>query len=187
MDISITRLESSLGTLELYEEPPGKSAVTADAREPASTGRDVFIVHGRDEAAKVGVARFLEKLDLNPIILHERPNEGRTIIEKFEDYSNVGFAIVILTPDDIGGPLNEPDKQKPRARQNVIFELGYFFGKIERRKVCALYKENVEMPSDYSGVLYVALDPNDAWQLKIAKEMKQAGLKVDLNKIISTA
>ena len=149
-------------------------------------GRDVFIVHGHDKATKEAVARFIEKLGLNPIILHEQPNEGRTIIEKFEDHSKVGFAIIIITPDDIGGPRTKTGKQKPRARQNVIFELGYFIGKLERSRVCALYVEGVEMPSDYDGVLYIPLDSQDAWQLRLAREIKQAGLPVDLNKIIGT-
>jgi predicted nucleotide-binding protein len=185
MDTSITRLEAVLGRLELIPEAVGvpTSSVASDQASPPP-GSDVFVVHGHDKAAKESVSRFIEKLDLHPIILHEQPNEGRTIIEKFEDYSNVGFAIVILTPDDIGGPRNKPDEQKPRARQNVIFELGYFVGKIGRRKVCALYKEDVEMPSDYDGVLYVPMDSNDGWQVKLAKEMKQAGLKVDLNKVL---
>jgi len=87
-------------------------------------GSDIFIVHGHDEAAKQVVARFIEKLGLKPIILHEQPNEGRTVIEKFEDYANVGFAVVLLTPDDIGASAKEKNKLKPRARQNAILELG---------------------------------------------------------------
>jgi predicted nucleotide-binding protein len=185
MDVSITRMEAILDRLELIPEALGvpTSSVASD-QVPPPPGSDVFVVHGRDKAAKESVARFIEKLELRPIVLHEQPNEGRTIIEKFEDYSDVRFAIVILTPDDIGGPRNIPKEQKPRARQNVIFELGYFVGKIGRGRVCALYKEDVEMPSDYDGVLYVAMDPNDAWRLKLAKEMKQAGLAVDLNKVL---
>jgi predicted nucleotide-binding protein len=97
---------------------------------------------------KESVARFLEKLDLRPIILHEQPNKGRTVIEKFEAHSDVGFAVVLLTPDDVGGLASSPDKLSRRARQNVILELGYFIGKLGRAKVCALYKEGVEIPSD---------------------------------------
>lgn len=186
MDSKLTRLESILDRIELFDELGGEPVSLAASDQTPSVGSDVFVVHGHDKEAKESVARFVEKLDLHAIILHEQPNEGRTIIEKFEDYSNVGFAIIILTPDDIGGPRNKPGKQKPRARQNVIFELGYFVGKLDRSSVCALYKEDVEMPSDYDGVLYIPLDANDAWQLKLAKEIKQAGLPVDLNKIIGT-
>ena len=106
------------------------------------------------------MARFLEKLGLQPIILHEQPNSGRTIIEKFETYSSdISFAIVLLTPDDIGG-INENDQeQQPRARQNVIMELGYFMGRLGRTRVCALHKGGVELPSDYQGVVYIAMVP----------------------------
>jgi len=184
MKIKLTRLEAILERLELIPELQSLDIVSDKLQ---SLGRDVFIVHGHDSMTKESVARFVEKLDLRAIILHEQPNEGKTIIEKFEDYSNVGFAIVILTPDDVGAPQNKANEQKPRARQNVIFELGYFVGKIGRNRVCALYKEDVDMPSDYNGVLYVPLDANDAWQLKLAKEIKQAGIDVDLNKIIGSA
>jgi predicted nucleotide-binding protein len=143
--------------------------------------RDVFLVHGHDEAAKEAVARFLEKLDLHPIILHEKPNMGRTVIEKFEAHSDVGFAVVLLTPDDEGGPALS-GRQLKRARQNVILELGYFIGKLGRARVCALYKEGVEIPSDIHGVLYVPYDASNGWRLKLANEIKAAGVKVDMNR-----
>lgn len=144
-------------------------------------GNDVFVVHGRDEAAKEAVARFIEKLALRAIILHERPNAGRTIMEKFEDYSDVGFAVVLLTPDDVGAPQDRRNEVKPRARQNVIFELGYFVGKLGRNRVCALYKEDVEIPSDYHGVLYVPMDSGGAWRMGLAREIKHAGIEIDLD------
>ena len=101
-------------------------------------------------------ARFIEKLGLELIVLHEQPNKGRTIIEKFQDYSNVSYAVVLLTPDDRGGVASSKlEEQQPRARQNVIFELGYFIGKLSRKRVCALYIDGVEIPSDYSGVLFI--------------------------------
>jgi predicted nucleotide-binding protein len=144
--------------------------------------QNVFIVHGHDEAVKEAVSRFIEKLGFTAIILHEQPNAGRTVIEKFEAYSDVGFAIVLLTPDDIGGTSDKPYDLKPRARQNVIFELGHFFAKLGRQRVCALYKEEVELPSDINGVLYIQLDDAGAWRFSLAKEMKHAGYSVDMNK-----
>jgi len=143
--------------------------------------RNIFVVHGHDEAAKQSVARFLEKLGLNPIILHEQPNKGRTIIEKFEEHSDVGFAVVLLTPDDMGGVST--DRLNRRARQNVILELGYFIGKLGRARVCALFMEGVEMPSDIHGVLYLPYDANGGWHLKLAKEIREAGIEVDLNRV----
>jgi predicted nucleotide-binding protein len=147
-------------------------------------GNDVFIVHGHDNEAKESVARFIEKLDLRAIILHEMPNIGRTLIEKFEDYSNVGFAVVLLTADDLGTSKDKIEVLKPRARQNVIFELGYFIGKLGRKRVCVLYKENVEIPSDYEGILYIEMDKSSGWKTKILREMAEIGIKIDPAKFL---
>ena len=149
------------------------------------TGLRTFLVHGKDEAVLEGTARFLEKLGVPTTILHEQPDQGRTIIEKFVDHSDVAFAVVLLTPDDRGSIASAKfEEQKLRARQNVVFELGYFIGKLGRNRVCALYREGVEIPSDYAGVLFVLLDENGAWKLKLAKEMKAAGLQIDMNKAL---
>jgi predicted nucleotide-binding protein len=173
-------VKSSLHELELM----GVSETVPSVRGAAvmkSDSRNVFLVHGHDDAMKESVARFLEKLDLHPIILHEQPNKGRTVIEKFEAHSDVGFAVVLLTPDDVGGLASSPDKPSPRARQNVILELGYFIGRLGRAKVCALHKGGVEIPSDIHGVLYVPYDAGNGWRLKLASEIKAAGIAVDLN------
>ncbi len=148
--------------------------------------REVFVVHGHDREIKEAVARFLEKLDLTPIILHEQANKGRTIIEKFEAHSDVAFAVVLLTPDDVGRASQTKAPKAPltpRARQNVILELGFFLGKLGRARVCALYKGNVEIPSDVDGVIYVPYDDHGAWRMALAKELKESGLAVDMNKI----
>lgn len=144
----------------------------------------VFIVHGQDDLAKVEVARFVSKLGFEPIILHEQISSGKTIIEKIEEYSNVGFGIVLYTPCDIGSKDVKPFKFKLRARQNVVFEHGYLIGKIGRNKICALVKGDIETPNDISGVVYVTMDNANAWQIQVAKELKGAGYKVDLNKLI---
>jgi predicted nucleotide-binding protein len=146
-------------------------------------GDDVFIVHGHDDGLKHEAARFVESFGLKATILHEKANEGNTLIEKFEKNSNVRFAIVLLTPDDLGGAVGA-DKYSPRARQNVILELGYFFGKLGRGRVCALYKDAVELPSDMAGIVYVKIDTQGSWKLQLAKEMKNAGLAIDLNKAV---
>jgi predicted nucleotide-binding protein len=122
-------------------------------------------------------------LELEAIILHEQPDAGRTIIEKFEDCaSQVGFAVVLLTPDDVGASKTVGN-QSARARQNVIFELGYFTGKLGRGRSCLLRKGDVEVPSDLFGVIYTDLDDSDGWKLKLAREMKAAGLQFDANKV----
>lgn len=149
--------------------------------------RRVFIAHGHDEEMKQAVARTLDKLDLESIILHEQPNKGRTIIEKFEEYSDVGFAVVLLSPDDRCFIKKEDeDIEQHRARQNVILELGFFIGKLGRNRVMALHKEGneFEMPSDYDGVLYTAYDSKGNWKINLARELKAVGIDVDANKLI---
>lgn len=144
----------------------------------------IFIVHGHDNSAKQEVARFIEKLGFEPIILHEQANEGMTIIEKIEKYSDVGFGIVIYTPCDVGYAQNKESEKANRARQNVVFEHGYLIGKIGRNNVCALIKGNVEKPNDISGVVYITFDGNSGWQIALAKEMKSSGYEVDFNLIM---
>lgn len=143
----------------------------------------VFIVHGHDDGAKETVARFVDKLGFQAVILHEQVDSGDTIIEKLEKHTDVGFAIVLYTECDIGGVKSNPEDLKPRARQNVIFEHGLLIGKIGRANVVALVKGNVEIPNDISGVVYKAMDTGRAWKYSIAREMKNSGYDVDMNKI----
>lgn len=170
--------------LKDFSEETSEPEASPQSKPQRKIGKIIFIVHGHDEETKEKVSRFIEKLGFEALILHEQPNKGRTIIEKFEDYSDVPYAIILLTPDDEGYPKNKKEQVKSRARQNVIFELGFFIGKLGRENVCALYQEGVEIPSDYKGVLYIPLDKEDGWQLKLAKEMKAAGLSVDMNKVV---
>jgi len=170
-------------TTQVFEQAKTTSA-PKDLSKPAAS-RDsskVFIVHGRDELAKTDVARFVERLGFEAIILHEQANSGKTIIEKIEAHTNVGFAVVLYTPCDVGGFANEP--QRPRARQNVVFEHGYLIGKLGRNSVCALVKGDVEIPNDISGVVYVSLDQHGAWRFALAKELRTAGYPVDMNRVV---
>jgi len=144
----------------------------------------VFIVHGHDEAARESLARFLERLGVEPVILHEQASSGRTVIEKLEDFSDVSFAAILLTPDDVGAAVSEGSNLLNRARQNVVLELGYFIGKLGRKNVCALYRGDVELPSDMLGVVYVKLDEGGAWKLSLAKELIASGFSIDLNKFL---
>ena len=190
MSSSINSLESIRDQLELYDEPSemlqaisGNEGVSA---MPQSTyGNEVFIVHGHDDKTKETVARFVENLGIEATILHERANRGQTIPEKFEEHaSEAGFAIILLTPDDVGASKDKIKNLKPRARQNVVLELGYFWGRLGRGRVCVLHKGGVELPSDMQGLLYVPMNSPDEWQLPLAREMKQAGLPIDLNKLV---
>ena len=178
----INKLDSISARLELYPELKGPTTVTAGGAPPKAVGRKVFVVHGHDEAAKEKIASLLGKLKLEPVILHQKADQGKTVIEKFEQHADVDFAVVILTPDDVGG--SSKDQLKPRARQNVILEQGFFLGKLGRSKVRALYKGDVEIPSDYAGVLYILMDEAGAWETKLAKELKAAGIEVDLNLLV---
>jgi predicted nucleotide-binding protein len=153
-----------------------KSAIELDKSQ-------VFIVHGHDDVAKTKTARFVEKLGFEAIILHEQASSSKTIIEKIEEYSNVGFGIILYTPCDIGGKQIANPDLKSRARQNVVFEHGFLIGKIGRSNVCALVKGDIETPNDISGVVYVPMDDADAWRYTIARELKKAGYDIDMNKI----
>jgi predicted nucleotide-binding protein len=146
---------------------------------------EVFIVHGQDSPAKIEVARIIERAGLKAVILHEQPNQGRTIIEKFEAHGGTaGFAVIVVTPDDVGG-LNK-DHLQPRARQNVIGEMFWFAGKLGRDRVCALKKGDVEMPSDFAGVGYTEMDDRGAWKQELLRELQAAGYtKIDWGKALA--
>ena len=162
------------------EELPPKMALN----QGQLPGGNVLLIHGRDEATKESLLEFLEKLGLHPFVLHEQPDGGKSMMEMSEESSDIHFAIILLAPDDLAAPRNKPKERQTRVSQNVIFEWGYFMGKLGRGRVCALYKEGVEIPSDYSGTVYIPMDSRGAWQLLIAKEIKQAGIEIDLNKAI---
>lgn len=148
---------------------------------PAERVRKVFIVHGREEGTREAVARFLEKIGFEAIILNEQANRNRTIIEKIEAHNDVGFAVVLMTPDDEGALKGEP--LAPRVRQNVLLELGYFIGHLGREYVCALKVDDVDIPSDFAGVLWTPYDAN--WKTQLAKELKAAGFTIDWNKVMA--
>jgi len=142
----------------------------------------VFIVHGHDALLKTEVARFIERLKLEAIILHEQASSGKTIIEKIEEYSNVGFGVVLYTSCDVGAKNEENPALKERARQNVVFEHGYLIGKIGRQNVCAIVKGNIEKPNDISGVVYISVEED--WRLNLAKELRNSGYQIDMNLVI---
>lgn len=154
--------------------PAASPAATVTA---STTSRKVFIVHGHDDGMKEGVARFLSAIGFDPIILHEQPNKGRTIIHKFREVAQTaGFAVVLLSPDD------ETTAGQRRARQNVILELGFFLGALGPDRVAALKKGDVETPSDFDGVIYTAYEGN--WKSALATELQAVGYDIDWNKVM---
>lgn len=146
-----------------------------------------FVVHGHDEVLKNQVEIFINEIGLEPIVLHRQADEGLTLIEKFEKHSDVGYAFILLTPDDISYTQSEelkPDEDRNkeyRARQNVIFEFGFFIGKLGRQRVCCIYKEGVSLPTDISGVVYKKISMNvEEAAFSIIKDLKSAGYIIDI-------
>ncbi|NEH20610.1 hypothetical protein GQQ13_19445 (plasmid) [Pantoea agglomerans] len=147
--------------------------------------RKIFIVHGHDNDALQSVARFIYRIGLEEIILSERPDGSRTVIEKFEAESgDASFAVVLMTPDDAGNAVAS-ESIRLRARQNVLYELGYFAGKLGRGKVMVLKKGYIEIPSDLAGVLYTDLDENGGWKRRLLIELAHAGVPFDKEKALN--
>lgn len=175
----LRKLASIRARLPLYE--PGGRGDALPVSQPA-VSTSIFVVHGHDGAVKLEVAEFLEQVtDTRPIILHEQPDMGRTVIEKFETHaSGAGFAVILLTADDVG-KAKDAENLNTRARQNVVLEFGYFIGKLGRSRVVAVYEPGVELPSDVRGVLYKSLAGN--WHTELARELRAAGIPADLSKL----
>lgn len=178
---SIALLNEAIETLKerIAEAGPVPSAPIVLAERDFSR---VFVVHGHDEGMREAVARFIEVLGFEPIILHEKASQGRTVIEKVEAHGGVDFAVVLLSPDDVG-KANDDAELKPRARQNVLLELGYFIGRLGRSHVCALKRGTIEIPSDFGGVVYEQFDESGGWKIALGKELKAAGFPIDWNKV----
>ena len=151
------------------------------------TGRaegPIFVVHGHSDVLRHEVVRVLERATgREVVVLHEQPNQGQTILEKFESHAaSSAYAVVLLTGDDHGAAKSD-DAQRPRGRQNVVFELGFFFGKLGRRRVAVLLEPNVEKPSDIDGLVYISVDPAGAWKYALARDLDAAGISVDQSRI----
>lgn len=183
----ITYLESIIDRLPIIPSDEMKEFSTPmnvlNNKQNSNITNNVFIVHGHDTGLKNEVARFITELGYSPIILHEQPSSGKTIIEKIESYTDVCFAIVLYTPCDMGA-INGASDFKPRARQNVVFEHGFLSGKIGRERVCALIKDDVEKPGDMDGIVYVTYDTRGAWKKDIAREMEAIGLDINYKALL---
>ncbi len=177
-------LRKTKAVFEVYLEEMQKEddvvALTNDEKQIKCSNNKVFVVHGHDGKLKYSIARTLEKQGIEPIILSEQVNQGATIIEKFERYSDVNAAICLFTEDDLGRTKTDEDL-RARARQNVVFEAGYFIGKLGRKNVILLANREIDMPSDLSGVVYT---DNVMWEIQVLKELREIGFVIDLNKTI---
>jgi predicted nucleotide-binding protein len=142
----------------------------------------VFILHGRDPA-RDELAAFLLRLGLRPIILEQQDHAGRTILEQLEVHIHrADYAVALLTGDDEGHLASKPEQKKPRARQNVVLEIGLCLGVLGRQRMAVLYREGVELPSDLHGLLYIPFSTITDVRLQLVQAMKHAGLDVDANK-----
>jgi predicted nucleotide-binding protein len=155
-----------------HEQPP---TVSVDG--------PIFVVHGHADVLRHELVRVLERAtDRDVIVLHEQANAGRTILEKFEAHAaSAAYAVVLLTGDDAGGPKG--GAAAPRGRQNVIFELGFFFGKLGRERVAVLLDPEVEQPSDIAGLVYIPADPQGTWKQQLARELSAVGISVAYDRI----
>ena len=171
--------------LTLFGSADDKDEQSSSGRAEQLIEQSIFVVHGHDEEMKQSIARALERLELKPLILHEQPNGGRTVIEKFMDYGEIAsFAVILLSPDDLAYQVGEDSaKARYRARQNVILELGFFLGKLGRDRVIVIHREadKFEMPSDFAGVLFVPFDNRGTWKFEMVRELRAAGYSADAN------
>lgn len=177
------RWKSEIGTEGILTATRFKHPHIAPALPKSNS---VFLVHGHDEGAKHAVARFLEQLGVTPVILQEQINGGLTVIEKFETFADrAGFAVVLMTPDDLGYAVGKEESKKHRPRQNVVLELGYFSAKLGRAKTLVLTKGDVEMPSDVIGLVYEPMDRGEGWKIRLARELLASGFEIDMNKALA--
>jgi predicted nucleotide-binding protein len=144
----------------------------------------IFVVHGQDNTMKSDVTQTLQQLDLDPIILHEKPNSTQTLIQKTSDYTHVSFAVILLSPDELAYPTEKTsDEAKSQAKQNIIFELGYLLGRLGKQNVVAIYrkKKDFETPNDINEILWI--EYKTGWYFELIKQLQAANFDVDANKL----
>lgn len=174
-----TKGEAPSGTSTDDERSGMAQSETTNAPQPSP----IFVVHGRDTAVESQTQLLIERTTgRRTIVLHEQVAGGRTVIEQIEQHAvTAAYAVVLLTGDDEGGLRG--GQMRPRARQNVILELGYFWGHFGRGRVAVLTENDVELPSDAVGILYISIDPAGAWKTKLLQEVDGAGIAVDWSKL----
>jgi predicted nucleotide-binding protein len=181
----------TVGDDPLAATQAGSGAVVTHERHPADSDREavappdgpIFVVHGHAATVRHEAVRVLERsTGREVIVLHEQPNQGQTILEKFEHHAvDAAYAVVLLTADDRGGLVAED--VRPRGRQNVVFELGFFFGRLGRQRVAVLVEPEVERPSDIDGLVYIPIDPAGSWKYTLVRELVSSGITADLARV----
>jgi len=163
--------------LPRVQEVSPSANLASDTQSADRSPNRVFVVHGQNETARTAVVSFLESIGLVGIVLHDQPNMGRHLLTKFiQEAELVTFAVVLMTDDDLGSLKG--GKLAPRARQNVILELGYFLAHLGQAKVCALITPGLETPSDFDGIVYIRMDNEQRWQEELKRELLAARMPV---------
>jgi predicted nucleotide-binding protein len=188
-EISKPRRKKDLGKdltvdLTIPQDSPSPPAAKKEVPMAQSKERKVLIIPGREEEKKGKVAGFLKELDLEPFFPDGAASRGMSLPEKYKSYEDAAFAIILLTGDDMGYPQEEPEEPKPRPAQNVIFEVGFLMGRLDPNRVCALYEEGLDLPSEFKGSILIPYDEGGLWKLMVARALKMAEVEVDLNKAI---
>jgi hypothetical protein len=182
----VDKLESLIGRLRYATEPAEVIVVPTPSGSDGQVTEEpeIFLVHGRDLDKRDAVARFMERSgppSFAPTILDEQAGKGRTIVEKLEQHAgDASYAVVLLTGDD-EGRFGDAGETRPRARQNVILELGLFTGLLGRDNVAVLYEPLVEIPTDIGGLEYISLDGD--WQKRLVRELRAAGWDFSLDRL----
>jgi predicted nucleotide-binding protein len=178
------REEPSKEVPDKIKSPAEGSSSTTVVNQSQLPVSNILLIHGRDESAKESILRFIGKLRHRAIMLDEQSGGGGGVIEKLRQSPKIDFAIFLFTAGGIALPREEPRKGEASFIQNLIFEFGYIVGKLGEERVCVLYEERMEIPLDYSGVVHIPMDSRGGWKLLVAKEIKQAGIEIDLNKAV---
>lgn len=176
---------------EKFLTPTDKKAVasglSATSSSPVNMRRRIFVAHGSDDEMKQATVGALGKLGLAPVLMREQPSQGRKIVEAFADYADVSFAVVLLSPDDfVYSKDDAPAKRKLRPAHDVVFELGFFLGRLGKDNVLVFYREleNFEALTDFEGVRFTAFDDRDSWKLSLIRELTACGYSVDADKLL---
>jgi predicted nucleotide-binding protein len=171
-------LEKAIAMLQALKEDISDESISEESQQ-CRDYRRIFVVHGHDGELRESVARVIERQGIEAIILNEQVNLGKTIIEKLEEYGDAACAVCLFTNDDLGRSKSD-ESDKPRARQNVVFEAGYFIGRFGRENVVVLADKGIELPSDMHGIVYT---DTESWKFSFLKELRAIGYTVDMNKL----
>jgi predicted nucleotide-binding protein len=180
-----------LCTEEFVAVTPKKSEQAPHAQPvvlaPSGTPRRIMVVSGTDEIMKQTIIGALRKLGLAAVVMSEEPGQGKKIVDRFADYSDVGFALVLLSPDVYGYPRGEEATKRERSpKQDVILMFGFLLGKLGKDKVLAFYREspNFAFPLEFEGVKFTALDDRDSWKRTLIRELTACGYAIDAERLL---